>query len=383
MTFHDIQFLLESNISGMSVYADITDRILDISKIHEVGERDPGEYLLSQVDIKLNDFDGWYDSIFLNYFYDDRLASGKGDTILNIWVDSALLWIGYLKTPSMPDRARRLAEFTFNHILDKSLETRIPYDTGDGSTNWISDSHSQGILVDGLDLIATDNTSGWYWTAEDKVTFDVENVDIISIARDGESGGYQGPHWEQSDYGTSGWNFALMLKNVLNVHRCWFAWNNAKWRLMDKNGTDKAPIAISEDIIIDHHRLAKPPRYNKITMDTASNPGVYQEFIGANDELTLDATYYEKEILSPYYDWVAAGLNNASAEMNYDYYKAQQPGDSIIVEGLSHFIGCTYTLPASISAFSKYVCKELYRDFVNKTTELIVVPVISTLPYAY
>lgn len=374
-----IEIIIESDISGSVTYGDITDRIIAVSELHEAGESSPGEYLISQFNFKINNNDGWYDTIFKNYFYEDRLLSGNDDTIINIYVDNNLIWVGYLKTIPKVDFVRDLVDFEFTNILDKIKDVNIPYNLGDGAANWIRNSDSQGIIVDGLDLISTNEIDGSLFYPEDIVNYALLASDYMSISNNTHP--YYPPSWLQSDYQASGFNFRTILKNTLNVFRCWFALNDGKMRLLDKNGGTRTPETITNDQILDYKPYLNYHKYNKIIMQ-AANLGVYSEFTGAEDELILDAAYYNKVIVDPSYDWVGT-VDDLSAKMNYDYYKVQKPGMILLVDGLIHFIGNVYSLPTNISEYTNYVCKELWRNFQDKTTELLLAPKITTLQYSY
>ena len=118
----DIKIEINSDISGSSTYSNITNRIIEVGKIFEKAENKPGEYEISEFEFTVNNFDNWYDLIYLNYFYEDPNLSGQNDVYCHVFLNDTVLWAGFLKEVPIKNYDSKTVNFKFNNLLDKLFD---------------------------------------------------------------------------------------------------------------------------------------------------------------------------------------------------------------------------------------------------------------------
>lgn len=343
-------------------YGEVTERIIEIDKLHEVMESEPGSMEVSQWSITLNNFDDWFKNVFSTYINRDDI-----DVKVHIQSENYVLWAGYLYEKPVINNALKTVKFNFKNILGYVLKKERQASSEDRSFSlrglilraFGDDPAVQTRLV-GPPSINLDwqyyvpdsgqTYYGWFGFGDTRIHADgltdrpVSCAEIIkqtAIMFNGAIVFYQGGFYFINKTGFSTIEI-IDITNILEFEILSYAWDY-DGVLLEKDGT----------------------------WSTNHSAGIIK-----NEEKTLKHDVYlfghahlEQEF--PFNIWNNIGPN--AAKNIYNFHKDLKRNFRLVLDGVDYWIGQRLLLPRQVSDLTDYVIvvSEMWKDFSNDTTEII------------
>lgn len=364
--------IIRSEISGVAA-ENVTERVLQVDKIHEVGEISPLSYQYSDFAFMVDNMDGWYTGTYLPKF------GTSGDVIyVYVMLGSVTLWVGYLEETPAVDHANFTVAFRFITLLKRSELIHVPFN--DPYAHYVDSD----IIHDGWELMKTSYTNGYIVELSE-----VYNpLSGVEVKIESHVGGF---HPGQFPSGHT-FNMHRVIKSLLGCFLGWAYFMNGKLHIASKNGVDAhGLVTLSNDEILDYRAILINEVQTKVDVTaygkSITDPGFESAtgtYTSSGDDalprsLSADLDqigHLDPRALDYYTPWMLhAEFRNLVAQRIHEYYAYRnKQGVVVTVDGLSHWIGHRYALPSPAGEYYEYISYELYRNLTDRTSEIFLTP---------